>query len=130
MPVMSRLVVHGATLRCNRGSAPAPLTVARSQDGDDAPLATVDDHVPGTHLAPFGSCQSLDNPAVQAATAAAGGTLAPQPCQPIVPAPWTDETSFVEVDGRPAVVEGATCACQWGGTIEVVSPGSDHTAEG
>ena len=120
---MTRLVLHGAMLGCSHGSAPSPLAVAPGRLADAGPraLATVTDHAPALNLAPFGLCNSLTNPAVAAATAAALGALTPQPCTPQTPAPWSQPEGGVTVDGVAALHDGATCACAWGGRIDVRS---------
>jgi hypothetical protein len=67
-------------------------------------------------------CQSLANPQVAAATSAAMGTLTPQPCVPVIPAPWSPGASVVTLNGVPALTSDSKCQCTWAGTIEVVDP--------
>ena len=123
---MKRLVVHGATLRCDHGAVPGTLHVVPAGTRSTlVPAATVMDHVPLTNLLPFGPCRSLANPQVAAATAAASGVLTPQPCVPVVPAPWSVEAGAVKAGGLPVLVEGAQCACTWGGTITIAAPGGE-----
>src|SRR5580704_8343129 len=94
---MAKLVVHGATLACSMGSSPSSLSVLPTNEtyGGAAPAATVQDMKPVVNLAPFGMCQSPINPQVAAATSAAAGVLTPQPCLPMVPAPWTPGSKSV-----------------------------------
>lgn len=122
---MRRLVVSGAHLTCSQGASPSTLTVAPAgpADGDGAPLATVMDHAPMANVAPFGMCRSPANPQVAAATAAAMGALTPQPCVPVLPAPWSPGSSLVTLDGLAALTDDSACQCAWGGRVEVADPG-------
>ncbi len=129
---MPKLVVHGALLKCSQGAAPAKLSVlpANMVEGDMKPLATVMDFAPVTNVASFGMCRSPANPQVAAATAAAMGVLTPQPCVPVIPAPWTPGSPAVEIGVFKALTEDSRCMCTWAGTIEVVQPGAtDFTSE-
>jgi len=91
------------------------------------PAATIMDIAPMSNVPPFAMCQSLANPAVAAATAAALGTLTPMPCTPLIVAPWTPAAPTTLVAGMPALALGATAQCAYGGVINVVSPGSAKT---
>ena len=90
------------------------------------PVATVDDYAPLDNIAPFGMCESLANPAVAAATAAALGVLTPQPCIPNTTAPWTPGSTFVTIDGVPLLEADNTCACMWAGVITITDPGQEQ----
>lgn len=86
---MAKQVCMNALLKCSFGVAPSPLmptpkTVMSSNMID----ANIMDHVPMMNILPFGMCQSLANPMVAAATAAAVGVLTPMPCIPMTVAPW------------------------------------------
>lgn len=124
---MPKLVVNGAVLKCSEGLAPSSLTVPPSAGAgvDEKPAATVMDNIAVVNLAPFGMCKSLANPQVTAATAAALGALTPQPCMPIVPAPWSPGSGFVTLDGKLALTSNSTCSCVWAGIIEVTQPGAE-----
>ena len=82
---MPKLVVHGASLKCGEGAAPATLSVlpANATDSESHALATVDDYVPMVNIGTFGMCKTQANPQVAAATAAAQGVLTPMPCIPV-----------------------------------------------
>lgn len=87
---MAKVVVNGAQLRCTMGDAPGSLAVlpGKNIQVENQEAATVNDIQPNTNIPPFGMCKSLANPQVAAATSAAMGALTPQPCFPIIPAPW------------------------------------------
>lgn len=77
-------VVNGAVLQCSFGSAPSTLTVLpiNRMFSSHQPAATIMDHRPMVNIQPFAMCACPANPQVAAATAAAWGTLTPQPCAP------------------------------------------------
>jgi hypothetical protein len=122
---MAKLVVKGAMLACSMGSSPAQLTVlpTNAVDGDSSPAANIQDMQPNVNIAPFGMCQSMANPQVAAATAAAQGVLTPQPCMPMTTAPWTPGSTSVTIAGQPAVSDSCQLLCQWGGQIQIQSAG-------
>jgi hypothetical protein len=66
------------------------------------------------------SCESSE---CLPATAAAAGVLTPMPCVPVTPAPWTPGAAMVQLGGMPALHDGCTLQCVWGGVISVVTPG-------
>lgn len=123
---MPKLVVNGAKLKCSEGLSPSSLTVlpANHTDGDDLPAATVMDNKPMVNIAPFGMCKTQANPQVAAATAAAMGVLTPQPCVPVIPAPWSPGASVVTINAIAGLTDDSKCTCQWTGSIEITDPGS------
>jgi hypothetical protein len=124
---MPKLVVVGASLQCSMGAAQSSFSISPSHKvtGDDVDAGNIDDYVPNANVAPFGMCQSMSNPQVSSATAAAQGVLTPQPCVPVLPQSWSPGSTSVTVAERPALHDGCTCACQWGGTISVTSAGQE-----
>ena len=128
---MPKLVVNGATLKCDQGLAPSSLVVLPALQGDidGQPLATVDDHVPTTNIPPFGMCKTQANPMVAAATAAAMGVLTPQPCLPVTASPWSPGSSLGDLRHKALLTAECTCKCQWSGEISIVEPGSDVEIE-
>ena len=126
---MAKLVVDGATLSCSMGNAPSKLSVppTNASFGGSSPAATVQDMQPSVNLAPFGMCLSPSNPQVAAATAAAMGTLTPQPCVPMTTAPWAPGAQFVSMGGQAALTAACRCACQWGGQLQVQDAGQTET---
>ena len=122
---MPKQVINGAMLKCDQGVAPATLTVlpVNQTDGDDQPAATVMDFKPMVNIASFGMCQSTANPAVIAATSAAGGAKTPAPCVPATTSPWTPGSSIVTIQDQKALTDDSKCMCTWAGQITVQNPG-------
>jgi hypothetical protein len=129
---MKKLVISGATLKCSMGTAPSALNVSpqNKTNCENQRLATVQDFQPNTNIAPFGLCQSLANPQVAAATAAANGSLTPQPCVPATSTPWAPGSATVSVAHQAALTADSKCNCQWAGIIEVALPSSKKTQVG
>jgi hypothetical protein len=114
-------VVTGATLQCSMGAAPSTFAASGTQVSATTPAGVITDTAAG-NIPPFGLCQSPANPQVAAATSAAGGTLTPQPCQPVL-TPWTPGAAQVSVGGVPALDDASQCTCAWAGTISVTDAG-------
>lgn len=119
------LVTNGAQLKCSFGMAPSVFTVlpVAMVNGHNVPAATIMDNKPMVNIMPFGMCQSLANPTVASATAAASGALTPMPCIPMTTAPWVPGAPTVMIGNKPALSASSTCMCNWAGVITVVSPG-------
>ncbi|HYR10450.1 MAG TPA: DUF4280 domain-containing protein [Longimicrobium sp.] len=125
---MSMQVCMGASIKCSFGAAPASLMVLPTNRVlTGTPAASIMDHAPMVNVLPFGTCTSLANPAVAAATAAAMGALTPQPCLPVTPAPWIVGKPTVLLGSMPALDNGSKLMCAWGGVIEVLAPGQTGT---
>jgi uncharacterized Zn-binding protein involved in type VI secretion len=111
--------VSGAMIMCSFGLAPSTLTVVAPRPiVEGRPVATITDVAPGANIAPFGMCQSLANPMVAAATAAA------------LPAPWIPMAPQTTAGGVPVLVAGSTCICVYGGSISLAMPGAVRTMAG
>ena len=117
---MAMQTANTAVCQCSFGAAPASLPVppACKVLACGLPAATVMDN----KLPPFGMCSSLANPAVSAATAAAGGVLTPQPCSPVLTAPWMPGSLTVQIGGKSALNNTSKLLCAYGGGIQGVSP--------
>ena len=114
----------GGQMICSMGTAPGVFSaMPRPMTTSGAPLGNIHDHIPMMNIAPFGLCQSPANPVVAAATAAASGTLTPQPCIPATAAPWSPGAPTVLIEGMPALDDSATLSCMWAGTISFVDAG-------
>ncbi|MFO1052674.1 MAG: DUF4280 domain-containing protein [Planctomycetota bacterium] len=122
-------VVAGAMTSCSFGMAPSTLMVLpqnRTLAGG-MPAANIMDNKPIVNVLPFGMCQSLANPTVAAATAAALGVLTPMPCVPVIPAPWVPGAPTVMVGGMPALDNTSKCMCAWAGVIQITNAGQTTT---
>ncbi|GAA1762201.1 DUF4280 domain-containing protein [Nocardioides hankookensis] len=126
---MGQNAVMGAMLQCSFGLAPSTLVpkgVSKVMI-EGRPAATTMDNIGGANIPPFGMCNSLANPTVAAATAAALGVLTPMPCVPLVPAPWVPGAIKTMLGNQPALVSGSTCQCAYGGVIQMTMPGAVRT---
>ncbi len=121
---MGLCVTGGAVMSCSFGMAPSTLNVLPTAQVVSAmPLASIADTVPFVNIPPFGMCQSMANPVVAAATAAAMGTLTPMPCTPVPAGPWAPGVPQVLVGGKPAVNNQCKLTCAYGGMIQFTNPG-------
>ena len=121
---MGQQVCMGALLQCSFGVAPRTLVVPPTNKTlTTTPVATIADSQPVVNVPPFGMCQSIANPAVAAATAAALGTLTPMPCLPVPAGPWAPGSPTVLIGGTPALNNSSKLICAWGGVISITSPG-------
>jgi len=126
---MPKQVVNGAMLKCSMGMAPGTLVVLPMNMVmcGNQPAANILDHIPMMNIMPFGMCQSLANPTVAAATAAAMGALTPMPCIPNTPAPWIPGSPTVMLAHKPSLNDTCKCMCAWAGVIEITNPGQTTT---
>lgn len=124
---MRRLVVHEAKIRCSQGAFPSLLVIPPDSPvmSDDKAVGTVADHKPMRNIVTFGMCRSPQNPQVAAATSAALGVLTPQPCVPATNQAWTPGAPFAVVDEINVLSSDSTCTCDYGGTIDILDPGTD-----
>jgi hypothetical protein len=116
-------VTSGAMLQCSFGAAPSTLQVLplnRVLAG--TPAANIMDSKPLLNIMPFGMCNSIANPTVVAATAAALGTFTPMPCVPMPVGPWAPGSPTVMIGNMPALENASKLMCMWAGVIQVVAP--------
>ncbi len=120
-------VCMGAMMQCSFGVAPSSLVVLPTNRvfTNQMPDANIMDHIPMTNIMPFGMCQSIANPEVAAATAAALGVLTPMPCIPATPAPWVPGAPTVLLGNMPTLDNVSKLMCIWGGVIQFVDPGEE-----
>jgi hypothetical protein len=111
-------------MQCSFGTAPANLMVLpANRCVTSQPLATIMDNKPMVNILPFAMCQSMANPAVASATAAAMGALTPMPCMPVTAAPWAPGAPTVQIGNFPALNNSSKLMCNWGGVIQLTNPG-------
>lgn len=122
-------VCTGAILQCAFGMAPTPLNVLPVNRTilNNLPMANIMDNKPFVNIMPFGMCNSIANPTVAAATAAALGVLTPMPCIPTTVAPWMPGSPTVIVGNAPALTAQSQLMCAWGGVIQISFPGQVTT---
>lgn len=122
---MGQHVCMGAMLKCSFGVAPATLMVIpKAMEMSGGPVGgNIMDNIPMANVLPFGMCQSMANPMVAAATAAALGVLTPMPCIPATVAPWVPGVPTALVGNMPTLNNTSKLMCMWGGMIEVTVPG-------
>lgn len=117
-------VCMGAMMQCTFGVAPSTLSVLpvnRVLTG--TPDANIMDNKPMVNILPFGMCNSLANPTVAAATAAALGALTPMPCVPVTTAPWLPGAPTVLLANMPTLNDSSKLICMWGGVISPTMAG-------
>ena len=124
--------ITGGQLLCSFGVAPSALVVlpVNRVTIEKRPAANILDMKPLVNIPPFGMCMSLSNPAVAAATAAALGVLVPMPCVPVTVAPWAPGAPKTLIANAPALTQGSTCMCAYGGVIQILMPGAVQTTAG
>jgi hypothetical protein len=121
---MGQVVVTGAMMTCSFGVAPAPLNATPTGVmASGLPAATIMDMVPMDNIPTFGMCNTITNPEVASATAAALGVLTPMPCVPATVTPWAPGAVSVTITGMPALTNECMCNCMWGGVITFTEPG-------
>ena len=113
-------------MSCSMGTSPSAFQATRTNVIGPTAAGVITDFDLAS-IAPFGLCQSLGNPQVAAATAAAQGVLSPQPCMPVIVGAWTPGSAKVTIGEVPALDDSSQCVCSWGGTITVSSPGQEST---
>ena len=102
------------------GTAALVVNPSRRVFLEGKPMANIMDFQPGSNITTFGVCMTLTNPAVAAATSAALGVLTPQPCLPVITAPWAPGKPDLLVEGAPALLVTDKTMCAWGGVISFI----------
>lgn len=118
-------VCMGAMLNCSFGAAPSSLVVlpVGRVMVQNVPAATIMDNKPFVNIMPFGTCSSMANPVVAAATAAALGALTPMPCVPVTVAPWLPGSPTILQGEMPALQDSSKLMCAWAGVIQIAMAG-------
>ncbi|GAB3438524.1 DUF4280 domain-containing protein [Insolitispirillum peregrinum] len=112
--------VAGAVCSCPFGAAPSVLSVLPTNKVmAPTPAANIMDNKPFLNILPFGTCMSMANPMVAAATAAALGVLTPMPCIPATSAPWIVGVPTILLGNMPTLSNDSKLLCNWGGMISI-----------
>ncbi len=122
-PPAQYFVTAGAKLTCPfamGGMASLTVLPSRATLAEGPPLANIQDYKPMVNVPTFGMCNSMANPQVAAATAAAMGALTPMPCIPNIVAPWTMGKMDFLIENQPVLLSTATLQCLWGGVITIM----------
>jgi len=121
---MAQHVCTGAMMMCSFGMAPSSFVATpKMVTTSYMDAGNIMDNKPIANIPPFGACQSLANPQVAAATAAALGVLTPMPCLPVIAAPWAPGATTVLVSNQPALNNTSKLMCNWAGVISISNPG-------
>lgn len=117
---MPNQVCTGAVLQCTFGMAPSSfIATPKMIQTSYMDAGNIMDNIPISNIPPFGMCQSLANPAVASATAAALGVLTPMPCLPVFPAPWVPGAPTVLLNNMPALDNTCKLMCAYGGVVSI-----------
>ena len=117
---MPNQVCTGAILQCSFGMAPSSLIATpKTIMTSNMDAANIMDNKPMVNIPPFAMCQSLANPTVAAATAAALGVLTPMPCIPVFPAPWVPGVPTVMLQNMPALDNTCKLMCAYAGVVSI-----------
>jgi hypothetical protein len=123
---MPEFLTSDSILQCNHGEAPMPFQTlplpGKPMVLGGMVIATLTDTVPMLNIPSFVMCNSMANPEVIAATAAAMGELTPMPCVPVVISPWMPPSALTTALGVPLAMASSRCLCAWGGEISVAQP--------
>jgi hypothetical protein len=107
-------------MMCSFGVAPSTFSATpKMVKTGNMDAGNIMDHVPNMNIPPFGMCQSMANPQVAAATAAALGVLTPMPCVPMTMSPWAPGVPTVLVANQPALNDSSMLNCMWAGVIQI-----------
>ena len=119
---MAKPVVTGGIITCTNGLSPGQLVGTSPVMIGGAPALTIKDAAPFVNIMPCGMCNSMANPAVASATAAAFGVLTPQPCTPVPAGIWICGGTPL-ICGAPGLSTDGTLTCAYGGSISIRDPG-------
>ena len=110
-----------STIKCSYGSAAVPFFVENaSYMVGETPGGTIGDAISLDKIPSFVMCMSMDNPMMEAATAAALGVLTPMPCIPVT-TPWMPGSPTVLVRNFPALDASSKCMCAYAGEITITT---------
>jgi hypothetical protein len=122
---MALQVGNGALIKCTFGTAPVGLIVPpinRTMTGK-IPGANIFDNKPFAQIPPFALCTTPSNPQVaKMFPVPPPGVLKPQPCTPVIAAPWLPAAPTTMIGNMPTLVNAATATCSFGGVVQILVP--------
>lgn len=109
---MSQYIIDTTQLKCDKGTAPAPITVtSQSFMSIEGKLqATEEDKQPNSNIKPFGMC-----------------TVLRSSCAPSL-VKWHNTSDF-EIEGKKELLDSSTCQCSVGGKISVIKSAQNFVDE-
>lgn len=111
----------GASMQCSFGVAPSTLNVLPTNKCMTAtPIANIMDNKAMVNIPPFGMCNSPLNPATKRPPPV---FFTPAPCTPVIAAPWAPGAPTVMLANQPILNNTSKLLCNWGGVIQILSPG-------
>ncbi len=118
---MANPVVQDGICNCSMGDCPCALNFLPTHNLNicGLPAAAITDFVPLLNIMTFGMCNSIANPEVAAATAAADGVLTPMPCVPSIVSPWIIGNPKILLNTGPILTSDSKQVCVWGGAISI-----------
>ena len=110
---MSQHLTETTQLKCDKGTAPAPLSVTSQSfmQIEGKLQATEEDKQPHVNIKPFGVC-----------------SITRMSCNP-APVKWQN-TSVFEIDGKKELLDNSTCQCAVGGKISPIKSAQTFVEEG
>lgn len=127
---MPQICVSTAMMSCTFGAAPATLNATpMAIVSATMQVGTIMNFTPMADIPTFGTCTSIANPTVAAATAAALGVLTPMPCIPMTVAPWIPGSTAVLTGGFPTLDSSCKAICLWGGQISISFAGQTSVTD-
>lgn len=122
-----KIVVKGASLKCDQGSGSCTLTAMRMMPGvkiEGNDVAVSADILP-LNVSGFIMCKSTANPQVAAIISSTQGATKEFACLPVPAGEWADPSALLTVGGTAVITEKSTLKCAWAGTIKVEKPGQE-----
>lgn len=126
---MGQPVVTGGKAMCSMGPGGMfNISAMGNVMIENKPILTTKDTVPFMNVSPAGvMCQSMANPMVASATAAAMGVLTPQPCVPNFVGMWLPGTINCKCKFMGLVDSSCSLMCAYAGKLSITFAGATRT---
>lgn len=101
-----KIVLDGAILRCDKGSATSKLIVTSQNilKENGKKVATIEDFKENKNIKPFVICRAFSQP---------------KTCSVKIKGPWSGGTTQVSICGKNGLIEKCICECEFGGKIKI-----------